>query len=159
MLLLPTGDSWCLLDKRRNSFAVQTSVSSSPELCFDSFPSRVLFPTSTARLTFLLTAAGGWLPCCLETPAGVMTELCQCDWQLCTHSELGHPRSTDDSSQTCEGKRASGFGRLRSKQNRPWLQDMSFGEAVGPVQSLNSVRGVKERQRMKRWTTVGKEGH
>lgn len=33
----------------------------------------------TARLTFLLPAAGDWLPCCLETPTGVMTELCQYD--------------------------------------------------------------------------------
>ena len=102
------------------------------------------FQQPTARLTFLLTAAGSWLPYCLETPTGVMTEPCQCDWQVCTHSRLGHPRSTDDSSQTCEGKRASGFGRLRSKQNRPWLQPMSFGKAVGPVQSLNLVHGVTE---------------
>lgn len=46
VLLLPTGDSCCLLDECRNSFAVQATVSSSPELCFDSFPSHVWFPTA-----------------------------------------------------------------------------------------------------------------
>lgn len=38
VLLLLTGDSRCLLDECRNSSAVQTTVSSSPELCFDCFP-------------------------------------------------------------------------------------------------------------------------
>lgn len=110
------------------------------------------FQQPTARLTFPLTAAGGWLPCCLETPTGVMTEPCQCDWQVCTHSRLGHPRSTDDSSQTCEGKRASRSGRLRSKQNRPWLQPMSFVEAAGPVQGLTLVQGISECMNgRKRW--------
>lgn len=144
MLFLPTGDSWCLLDDCRISFAVQTTVSSSPELCFDSFPSHMWFPTAHCQADISSHCSGGWLPWCLETPTSVMTEPCQCDWQICTHSGLGHPRSTDDSSKTCEDKRASGFGRLRSKQNRPWLQPMSFGEAVRPVQSLNLVHGVTE---------------
>lgn len=161
-LLLPTGDSWCLLVECRNSFAGQTTVSSSPELCFDPVLPSCGFWPPTAMLTRLLTAPGGWLPCCLETLIGIMTEPCQCDWQVCTYSRLGHPRSTNDSSQTSEDKKASGFGRLRRKKTglgfSPWALGKQWGQSRVSIWCMMLPTFMKRRQRkMNRWTAMRKD--
>lgn len=72
-------------------------MSSNPELCFDFFLPTCDFQQPTAKLTFIFTAAHGWLPCCLENPMG------RCDWAmsggltgLYIQSGLGHPRNSDD---------------------------------------------------------------